>query len=37
MSQGTQIGALYQFRGVGWGGVSRERGHMYDIPMADSC
>ena len=33
MSQGTQTGALYQPRGVGWGGRweggSRERGHMH--------
>ena len=33
MSQGTQTGALYQPRGVGWGGKwkggSRGRGHMY--------
>jgi len=32
MSQGTQTGALYQPRGVGWGGRwegrSRGRGHM---------
>ena len=33
MTQGTQTGALYQPRGVGWGerweGGSRGRGHMY--------
>ena len=33
MSLGTQTEALYQPRGVGWGGWweggSRERGHMY--------
>ena len=33
MSQRTQTGALYQPRGVGWGGKweggSKERGHMY--------
>ena len=33
MSQGTQTGALYQTKGVGWGGEweggSRGRGHMY--------
>ena len=32
MTEGTQTGALYQPRGVGWGGrwegVSRGRGHM---------
>ena len=32
-AQETQTGALYQPRGVGWGGrwegVSRGRGHMY--------
>ena len=40
LSQGTQPGALYQPRGVGWGrrweGGSRGRGHMYTygcIPM----
>ena len=40
MSQGTQTGALYQPRGVGWGGRwgggSRGRGHIC-TPMADSC
>ena len=33
MAQETQMGALYQFRGVGWGGRwgegSQGRGHMY--------
>ena len=33
MTQGTQTGALYQLRGVGWGGrweeVSRGRGDVY--------
>ena len=33
MAQETQIGALYQPRGVGWGGrwegASRGRGYMY--------
>ena len=32
MSQETQTGALYQPRGMGWGGrweVSKGRGHMY--------
>ena len=33
MSQGTQTGALYLPRGVGWGGRweggLKERGHMY--------
>ena len=33
MTQGTQTGALYQPRGVGWGerweGGSRGRGYMY--------
>ena len=33
MSQGTQTGALYQTKGVGWGGKweggSRGRGYMY--------
>ena len=32
-AQGTQIGTLYQPRGVGWGerwkGVSKGRGYMY--------
>ena len=33
MAQETQTGALYQSRGVGWGGRweggSKESGHMY--------
>ena len=33
MAQETQTGALYQTRGVGWGGrwegVSKRRGYMY--------
>ena len=40
MVQETQTGALYQPRGVGWGGRreggSKGRGYIY-IPMADSC
>ena len=40
MSQGTQTGALYQPRGVGWGGRwegdSRGKGHTC-TSMADSC
>ena len=39
-AQETQTGALYQPRGVGWGGRwegdSKERGYIH-IPMADSC
>ena len=35
MSQGTQTGALYQPRGVGWGerreGGSRGKGHLWLI------
>ena len=40
MSQETQIGALYQPRGVGWGGDGREfqKGEDICIPVAaDSC
>ena len=41
MAQETQTGALYQPRGVGWGGrwdrVSKGRGYMYTCIMADSC
>ena len=41
MAQETQKRALYQPRGLGWEvrweRGSRERGHMYDMPMADSC
>ena len=40
MAQETQTGALYQPRGVGWGGRweggTKGRGYIY-IPMADSC
>ena len=39
MAQETQTGALYQSRGVGWGGRWRKiqkGGNLY-IPMADSC
>ena len=40
MAQETQTAALYQPRGVGWGGRwegdSKERGYIH-IPMADSC
>ena len=39
MVQETQTGALYQSRGVGWGGDGREvqNGGAICIPMADSC
>ena len=40
MTRGTQIGALYQPRGVGWrGGDGRkvQKGGTVYIPMADSC
>ena len=39
MAQETQTGALYQPRGVGWGGDGREvqKGGDICIPMADSC
>ena len=41
MSQETQAEALYQPRGVGWGGVTNRRevqkGGDICIPMADSC
>ena len=39
MSQETLTGALYQPRGVGWGGNGREfqKGGDIHIPMADSC
>ena len=41
MDQETQIGALYQPRGIGWGGRwegwdVEKRGDIC-IPMADSC
>ena len=40
MPQGTQTGALYQPRRVGWGGGDgrevQEGGDIY-TPMADSC
>ena len=39
MAQGTQMGALYQPRGVGWGwryeGVSKGKGYIYTYD--DSC
>ena len=35
MTQETQTGALYQSRGVRWGG--RWKGGDICIPMADSC
>ena len=39
IAQETQIGALYQPRGVRWGGDGREvpKGGDICIPMADSC
>ena len=39
MAQVTQTGALYQPRGVGWGGDGREVQKAGDIciPTADSC
>ena len=39
MTQGTQTGALYQPRGVGWGGRWEriQEGGDICIPMADSC
>ena len=39
MAQETQTGALYQPRGVGWGGDGREvqKGRDICIPKADSC
>ena len=40
-AQETQIGALYQPRGVGWGGEGDgrelQKGGVVCIPMADSC
>ena len=37
MAQETQTGALYQPRGVGWGGSEFQKGGDTYIPMADSC
>ena len=37
MAQETQTGALYQSRGVGWGGREVQEGGDISIPMADSC
>ena len=39
MSQGTQIGGLYQPRGVRWGGRGEggSRGRDKCTPMTDSC
>ena len=39
MSQGTQTGALYKPRGVGWEGEGREVQKRGDIgvPVADPC
>ena len=39
MAQGTQTGALYQPRGVGWEGDGREgqKGGDMCIPVADPC
>ena len=39
MAQETQTGALYQPRGVGWGGrwEGVQKGGDICIPMADSC
>ena len=39
MAQETQIGLLYQPRGVGWGGKWErvQKGGDRCIPMADSC
>ena len=37
MAQETQTWALYQPRGVGWGGREVEMGGGLCIPMADSC
>ena len=39
MAQETQTGALYQPRGVGWGGgwEGGSKGRDICIPMADSC
>ena len=40
MAQETQTGALYQPRGVGWGGRFKsefQKGGSICIPLADSC
>ena len=39
MAQETQTGALYQPRGVGWGGrwEGGSKGEDICLPMADSC
>ena len=39
MAQETQTGALYQPRGMGWGGRWEEvqKGRDIWIPMVDSC
>ena len=39
MAQETPTRALYQSRGVGWGGEVREaqKGEDICVPMADSC
>ena len=39
MSQGTEAGAPYQPRGIGWEGDGREvqKGRDICIPMVDSC
>ena len=41
MTQETQTGALYQYRGAGWGvrweGGLRERGYIYIYTYSDSC
>ena len=39
MAQETQTRALYQSRGVGWGGNGREvqKGGDIWVPVADSC
>ena len=39
VTQGTQTGALWQYRRVGWEGDGREvqKGGDKGVPMADSC
>ena len=37
MAQETQTGALYQPRGVGWGGSEFQKAGDICIPTADSC